>query len=140
MNLWHLQGYCKFPTLTGLMHAKLQIRKFSICCFLIGYYTFSTISPIRSRNFNLFKYILLKVLLRDAFTEIFNFYVTLPWKCEFAFIWEIIRERAKPELIFGHCTVTACRITYFEFFDFKVTWTSRSHDLENVNMPLSQKP
>ena len=30
--------------LTGLLHAKLQILKFSICCFLIGLYKFAVIS------------------------------------------------------------------------------------------------
>ena len=51
----------EFLTLAGLLHAQLQILKFSICCFLIGLYTFYNIIPVRSRNF--FKYMLLRYFL-----------------------------------------------------------------------------
>ena len=48
---------------SGLLHAKLQILKFSFCWFLIGLYTFYNILPVRSRNFNFFKFILLRYFL-----------------------------------------------------------------------------
>ena len=66
--------------------------------------------------------------------------VIWPRKCKFAVISETVRDRAQRREFFYPCRVTACKITNLEFFDFKVTLPSRSHDLENVNLPLSEKP
>ena len=77
----------EFWILSELLHAKLQILKFSFCCVLIGLYKFAIISetlrdfgPLGISTF--FKYILLRYFLETLLMVLSDSLYSLKWLTE----------------------------------------------------------
>ena len=97
----HPQVTCKRDNSKTNVQNFMKITNFEIFDLLVSdwlIYIF-TILPVRSMNFNFFKYILLTYFLETLLLKFFDFYVTWPlrspWKCKFAVISETIRDGAK---------------------------------------------
>ena len=92
-------------------------------------YTFFTISPVMSKNFNFFKYILLKIYFRDASTGGIGFTLQLKmadWESsnlEHLFIFK-----------FDSCRVTVCKITNLKVIDKDLNNTFSKVFGENKNI------